>query len=263
MALTKLEVRWAGMAAQYLPRAPGMIGGPGPDELAEALYRLRELLAGQPFEWANAPLMLLMAAVELAKAEAEAVTTGGDRLRELGLNDLAQRGDAARELQPEGAAYLGKAPPPEMVQVLDARIEAERPPIPTFIAPASTVADVQDTFGTLDDDALDELGPMGLVNRLDALDRRISMVEMRLGWVRRYSYGPSYVIEERAVHEALSTRRRDALAAFERSEIPQTWSAPECPRRMFERITLGNPPLAAEMMQRVPATIITDPAEDQ
>ena len=74
-----------------------------------------------------------------------------------------------------------------------------------------------------------------------------------------FMYPPSHLIEERAVWEAVSTRRRDALAALERSPVPQTWSAPECPRRLFERISIGNAALASEMMLRVPRVTVTEP----
>ena len=262
MAMSKLEIRWAAVAAAVLPRRPGALpgSGPDPDELMQALYELRGLQAGAPHEWAVAPLVLLMAATYLATAEAQAVTDGSERLRELGLSDLSARGTAVRGTDAEGAEYLGKAPSDEMVLVLDSRIKDERPPIPSFVALKSTVADVQDVFGTPDADALDAMGPVGLVMRIDDLEARMELAQQRMDWVTSYMYPPSFLLEERAVWEALSTRRRDALAAFERSEIPQSWSAPTIPRRLFERISIGNPPLASEMMlERVPATVITEP----
>ena len=146
-----------------------------------------------------------------------------------------------------------------MVMVLDARIRDERPAVPSFVAPASSVADIQTTFGTPDADMLDATGPMNLVARIDSLEGRMEIAERRMTWVQSYSYPPSHLLEERAVWTALSTRRRDALAAFERSEIPQSWSAPTIPRRLFQRISLGAPMLAAEMMARVPSTVITEP----
>ena len=260
MAMSKLEIRWAAVAAAVLPRRPGALpgSGPDPDELMQALYELRSLQAGAPHEWAVAPLVLLMASTYLATDEAEAVTAGSERLRELGLTDLSARGTAVRGTDAEGAEYLGKAPSDEMVLVLDSRIKDERPEIPSFVALKSTVADVQTTFPMMDADSLDALGAVGLVMRIDDLEARIAVCEQRLEWYQSYAYGASYILEERATWEALSTRRRDALAAFERSEIPQSWSAPEIPRRLFQRISIGNAPLAAEMMARVPSTVITE-----
>ena len=260
MAMSRLEIKWAGIAAQVLPRAPGMIGGPTPDELMQALYALRSLQDAAPHEWATVGLVQLMCAVYLATDEAEAVAEGSERLRELGLSDLASRGEAAKGMTSEVNEYLSKAPSDEMTLVLDARIKSERPPIPSFVAPKSSVGDVQDRYGTPDGDALDALGAMGLTLRLDDLEAEMATVEQRLQWVQSYGYPASFILEERSVWEALSTRRRDALAALERSPVPETWTAPECPRRLFERISIGNPPLASEMMlERVPAVIITEP----
>ena len=259
MAMSRIELRWAGVAAGVMPRAPGMIGGPTPDELGAALHTLRSLQAGAPHEWAVAPLVILMCSVYLQQDEAQAVADGSERLRELGLNDLSVRGDAARGTPGEAEEYLGRAPSDEMVLVLDSRIRDERPPVPSFVAPASTVTDVQTTFGSPDADALDALGAMGLTLRIDELEARMELAQQRMDWVTSYMYPPSHLLEERGTWQALSTRRRDALAAFERSDIPQTWSAPECPRRLFQRISIGAPTLAADMMSRVPAVTITEP----
>ena len=259
MAMSRIEIRWAGVAAGVMPRAPGMIGGPTPDELGAALYELRSLQAGAPHQWAVAPLTILMAATYLATDEAEAVSAGSERLRELGLTDLSVRGDAVRGTPGEAAEYLGKAPSDEMVLVLDSRIKDERPEIPSFVALKSTVADVQTTFPMMDADALDVLGAVGLVMRIDDLEARMDISQQRMDWVTSYMYPPSHLLEERATWEALSTRRRDALAALERSPVPETWSAPECPRRLFERIAIGRPELGAEMMARVPRVTVTEP----
>ena len=259
MALSQLELRWAGIAAQVMPRAPGMIGGPTPDEMLAALYELRSLQDAAPHRWAVVGLTLLMCAVYLAQDEAEAVSAGSEKLRALGLNDLASRGEAAKGMTREVDQYLSAAPANEMIMVLDARIKSERPAVPSFVAPKSSVGDIQDRYGSPDGDELDAIGAMGLTLRLDSLEAEMETVEQRLQWVQSYGYPPSFVLEERSVWQALSTRRRDALAALERSEIPQSWSAPECPRRLFQRISLGAPMLAAEMMSRVPAVTITEP----
>ena len=261
MAMSRIEIRWAAVAAMVLPRRPGALPGSGadPDELMQALHLLRDLQSAPAHRWATVGLTLLMCAVYLAQDEAQAVTDGSERLRELGLSDLSARGTAVRGTDAEGAEYLGKAPSDEMVLVLDSRIKDERPPIPSFVALKSTVADVQDVFGTPDGDELDVLGAVGLVMRIDDLEARIAVCEQRLEWYQSYAYGASYILEERGTWEALSTRRRDALSALERSPVPETWSAPEIPRRLFQRISLGNPPLAMDMMQRVPSTIITEP----
>ena len=261
MALSRIEVRWAAVAAGVMPRRPGALpgSGPDPDELMQALHTLRALQSAAPHTWATTGLTLLMAATYLAQDEAEAVSAGSEKLRELGLNDLATRGEAAKGMTREVDQYLSAAPSNEMILVLDARIRDERPPIPTFVAPASTVTDVQTTFGSMDADALDALGAMGLTLRIDELEARMELAQQRMDWVTSYMYPPSFLLEERGTWEALSTRRRDALAAFERSEIPQSWSAPECPRRLFQRISLGAPLLAKAMMERVPSTVITEP----
>ena len=259
MAMSRLEIKWAGIAAQVLPRAPGMIGGPTPDELMQALYALRSLQDAAAHEWATVGLVQLMCAVYLGADEAAAVSAGSEKLRELGLNDLATRGEAAKGMTSEVNEYLSKAPSDEMVLVLDARIRDERPAVPSFVAPKSSVGDIQDRYGSLDADALDAIAPMGLTLRLDSLEAEMETVEQRLQWVQSYGYPASYILEERGAWTALSTRRRDALAALERSEIPQSWSAPTIPRRLFQRISLGAPMLAAEMMARVPSTVITEP----
>ena len=259
MALSRIEVRWAAVAAGVMPRRPGALpgSGPDPDELMQALHTLRALQSAAPHTWATTGLTLLMCATYLAQDEAEAVAEGSERLRTLGLSDLSVRGAAVRGTDAEAHEYMGKAPSDEMVMVLDARIKSERPPIPTFVAAASSVADIQTTFGTPDADMLDATGPVGLVMRIDDLEARMELAEKRMAWVTSYMYPPSYLLEERSVWEALSTRRRDALSALERSPVPETWSAPEIPRRLFERISIGNPPLASEMMLRVPAVRIT------
>ena len=261
MAMSRIELKWAGIVAQVMPRAPGMIGGPTPDELQAALYQLRSLQEAAPHTWATVGLVQLMCAVYLATDEAEAVAEGSERLRALGLGDLSVRGTAVRGTDAEAHEYLGKAPSDEMVMVLDARIKSERPPIPTFVAAASSVADIQTTFGTPDADMLDAVGATNLVERVDGLEARMEIAERRMAWVQSYMYPPSHLLEERATWEALSTRRRDALAAFERSPVPETWAAPTIPKRLFQRIALGNPVLAAEMMARVPRVTVTEPDE--
>ena len=259
MAMSRLEIKWASIAAGVMPRAPGMIGGATPDEAAAALYRLRSLAESAPHEWATVGLTILMASVYLQEDEAEAVSAGSEKLRALGLNDLATRGEAARGMTAEVDQYLSAAPSTEMKLVLDARIRDERPPIPSFVALKSSVGDIQDRYGTPDGDELDAIGAMGLTLRLDSLEAEMETVEQRLEWVQSYGYPASYILEERATWEALSTRRRDALAALERSPVPETWSAPECPRRLFERIAIGRPELGAEMMARVPRVTVTEP----
>ena len=89
----------------------------------------------------------------------------------------------------------------------------------------------------------------------------MELAEKRMEWAQKYTYPPSHLIEERATWESLSTRRRDALAALERSPVPETWSAPTIPKRLFQRIALGNPVLAAEMMARSPRVTVTEPDE--
>ena len=118
MAMSKLEIRWAAVAAAVLPRRPGALpgSGPDPDELMQALYELRSLQAGAPHQWAVAPLVLLMAATYLAQDEAQAVSDGSERLRELGLSDLSARGAAVRGTDAEGAEYLGKTQTWERVE---------------------------------------------------------------------------------------------------------------------------------------------------
>ena len=112
MAMTAIEIRWAAVAAQVMPRRPGALpgSGPDPDELAQALHQLRALQAGAPHQWAVAPLVLLMAATYLATDEAEAVSAGSEKLRELGLSDLSVRGAAVRGTDAEAHEYMGKAP---------------------------------------------------------------------------------------------------------------------------------------------------------
>ena len=115
MALSRIEVRWAAVAAAVMPRRPGALpgSGPDPDELMQALHALRALQSAAPHTWATTGLTLLMCATYLAQDEAEAVAEGSERLRALGLSDLSVRGAAVRGTDSEGAEYLGKAPSDE------------------------------------------------------------------------------------------------------------------------------------------------------
>lgn len=256
----EVEVLWAGRSRIMMGSDENRLGGPDPEVLAEELGQLRYLLAAGPIEWVEAPLGQLLAAVMLAKAEVERVHGAGEKLRRLGLGQTAAAGaDPAKDYDSgEFMQAVAKSPPADMEKVLRARMKEEKPVLPVWLGPASGPPDVRLVFGDPDGDALDALGPMALHERLSELEEGRDMAQARFAWVRDYEYGPSYMMQEQAAVAEYGRLLNAATQAFNRSRIPNSWSAPEIPRRLFDRIALGNPPLAADMMARVPATVITE-----
>ena len=258
MRLTRAEVTWAGRA--FVP-GPGRtrIGGPDPDELVMAVHELREILAGPATSAALVPLPMLIAAVEMAKASADEVQRGGERLRELGLANAAvgaERGQQGGEAE----EVLGSAPPAVIVQVMDARIAAERPPLPDWLGRGRTSGEVVGEYEMPTPEALDDLGLVALNQRLDMLEAGARDAERRRAWVEKYQYGPAALMQEREAAATFSRLIVQAKAAFDRSPLPEGWAAPTIPRRIMARLALGRPMLANELMlEREPATVITMP----
>ena len=252
------EVLWAGRSRQMMDGDTNRLGGPDPEMLAEELDELRYLLAAGPVEWALAPLGRLLAAVELARAEVARVQQGGERLRRLGLSQSAAAGVDKDQSGGEFMEAMKAEPPEAMVEVLDARLREEKPAIPEWLGPPSQAPDVELTFGDPDGDALDALGAMGLHRRLVSLEEGRAMAQARFDWVNKYVYGGSAMFVEQAAVAMYQRLWGAAKQAFDRTPVPTAWTAPEIPRRLFDRIAMGNPPLAADMMARSPATIITE-----
>ena len=258
MRLTRAEIVWAGRA--FVP-GPGRTqpGGPDPDELAQTVHELRELLAAPATTVAMAPLFRLIAAVEMARATADEVQRGGERLRELGLENAAvgaERGQVGGEAE----AILGVAPPPVVVEIMDRRIAAERPPLPEWLGRGRTSGEVIGEYESMVPDALDDLGMTGLNVRLDELEAGMREAERRRAWVERYQYGPAALMQEREAAATFSRLHSQATAAFHRSPVPEGWAAPTIPRRIMDRLAIGAPMLAKELMtERTPAVIVTMP----
>ena len=227
--------------------------------MVEVVHELRQVLAGSAAQAALVPLPMLLAAVELARAEADEARRGAERLRDLGLANAAvggERGQAGGEAE----EVLGTAPPEVIVKVLDARIRAERPPLSDWLGRGRTSGEVVNEFEMPTPDMLDDMGPLALNERLDQLEAGARDAERRRAWVEKYQYGPSQTMQEREAAAAFSRLIAQATAAFHRSPVPEGWGAPTIPRRIMDRIALGRPMLAAELMtQRVPAVVVTTP----
>lgn len=258
---TEIEVRWAGRSRMGIAPGgttePGRIGGPVPAELESELYELRSLLAGKPHEWAMAPLMRLIVAIELAEAEVVAVQAGSQKLRDLGLAHQAVAGEPGQH-GGEAEEILGHAPPEVMLRVRDARIKDERPPIPTWLGPPSQAPDVELTFGAPDADTLADMGVMALHQRLVQLEAGREMAQARWDWVNKYQYGGSYVFTEQAAVAKYGLLWGQTKQAFDDLDVPKAWGPAEIPRRIFDRIAAGEPALASELMSRVPAVVVTE-----
>ena len=258
MRLTKAQVLWASRA--FVP-GPGRTrqGGPDPDELHETVVELRHILAGPATSAALVPLFRLIAAVEMARATADDVQRGGERLRQLGLANAAvgaERGQDGGEVE----AVLGVQPPAVIVQVMDARIRAERPALPEWLGRARTSGEIVAEFELLVPDALDALGLMALNERLDMLEAGMVAAEARRKWVEQYQYGPAQTMQEREASGQYSRLISATKAAYHRSPLPEGWAAPTIPRRIMDRLAIGRPMLAAELMtERTPAVIVTMP----
>ena len=138
MALTAAERLWGGRA--LIAMNPGT-GGPTPEQIAEEVSMLRALISGPAHELALAPLWRLICAFELTETEVERVQRGSERLRDLGLANVAVAGPSG-QVGGEAPEILGHAAPPDLVKVKDARIMAERPPIPSWIGPPTQSGDV-------------------------------------------------------------------------------------------------------------------------
>ena len=257
MRLTRAEVVWAGRA--FMP-APGRVkvGGPDPDELQMVVHELREILAGPATTAALVPLPMLIAAVKMARATSDEVQRGGERLRALGLSNVAV-GAARGQVGGEAEEILGAQPPETIVAVMDARIAAERPPVPEWLGRGRTSGEVVGEFEMPTPDMLDDMGLVALNQRLDQLEAGARDAERRRRWVEQYQYGPAALMQEREAAAMFSRLIVQARAAFARSPLPAQWGAPEIPRRVMDRLALGAPMLAAELMQRTPATVITTP----
>ena len=258
MRLTRAEIVWAGRA--FMP-APGRtrIGGPDSDELQMAVHELREILTGPATTAALVPLPMLIAAVEMAKASADEVQRGGERLRELGLANAAvgaERGQQGGEAE----EVLGSAPPAVIVQVMDARIAAERPPLSDWLGRGRTSGEIINEFEMPTGDMLDDMGLMAINQRLDMLEAGARDAERRRAWVEKYQYGPSQTMQEREAAATFSRLIVQAKATFDRSALPEGWAAPTIPRRIMDRLAIGRPMLAKELMtERTPPVRVTMP----
>ena len=145
-------------------------------------------------------------------------------------------------------------------KVMDARIRAERPPLPEWLGRGRTSGEVINEFEMPTPEALDDLGVVGINERLDMLEAGARDAGRRRKWVEQFGYGPAALMQEREASGVFSRLIVQAKAAFDRSPVPEGWAAPTIPRRIMDRIAVGRPMLAAELMtQRVPAAVVTTP----
>ena len=119
---------------------------------------------------------------------------------------------------------------------------------PEWIGAPLQAANVLTSFGEPSDDELDEMGPARLDERLSQLEKGVAGADARVAWVRKYSYPQTDLLIEIGTVDAYGKLYRATKSAFDRSPVPQEWTAPTIPRRIMERISIGNPMLASEMM---------------
>ena len=128
---------------------------------------------------------------------------------------------------------------------MDARIRDERPALPDWLGRARTSGEIIADFGQPSADDLDDMGMMALNERLDQLEAGMRAAEHRRDWAERYAYGPAQTMQEREASAAYSQLIAQATQALHRSPLPEAWAAPTIPRRVFDRLAIGRPMLAA------------------
>ena len=254
-----------------MPRAAGCayrLRRRTPDELQrKPLHQLRALQAeAAPHQWAVAPLVLLMAATYLATDEAEAVSR---RLRTAPpswgcpILPRAARQYAARMPRAPNISARHRTRKWSRCLTLESATNGRRGSELRRAGQSSVQDDIQDTLRfAMDADALDVLRAGGVDAEQARLSWRPAMETGRKAtwqWVQKYTYPPSHLIlEERSrLGGAFSTRRRDALSAFERSaSVPQTLvSAGNSAPAVSSAFQPRQPPAwQSDMMQRVPST---------
>ena len=189
--------------------------------------------------------------------------------------DLERLGqtDAAMTLQAEAAMPEDRAWHKRRGQfeaLAAARVEAERPDVPAWIdgmgGAGWTPIAVAERWGA-SDEALDELGPVRLDERLAEIELAQRQTAARIAWLRKYQYplpagDADGGLLSRASNAAatLAKVHGEATAALGRSEIPESWTAGEITRRMANRLAMRAPALFAEMMTRAsPPRVIDSP----
>ncbi len=246
LTATAIEKTWAGRGWIAAPDRKRN-DGPSPDELAVALRDIRALLAAPPQQWALAPLAVLMAAAGLADAEADVVSEGSDRLRELGLEHLATVGRDG-DVESEGKQYIAAAAPTEMHAVLRARITAERPPVPEWIGPPRQSGDIIVAHGEPSDEDLDEMGLTRLAERMQGMEQGRRMAEARAIWVREHQYSATDQAIESGASATYAKVYGATRDAFDRAPPPTEWNVSQVWRPIMDKIATDNPQLAHTMM---------------
>ena len=153
-----------------------------------------------------------------------------------------------------------------------ARVKAERPDVPPWIDGGETwtAARVTEQWGATDE-VLDELGAVGLDQRLDAIELAQRQVDARLEWLREYGYpvavpgqydvdppGAALVSTAANAGTELAHVHGEAKRALGRSKIPTEWDAAEITRRLSDMYGLRNPALMQEILFRSPAVRVID-----
>ena len=202
--------------------------------------------------------MGVLDALEVVFQHAGYIDAAAEKLRSLGQNDAATvlQAEAA---DPANASWYEVRN--QFLKTARARIRAERPKIPVWIGPPDQGAQVLATFGEPDEDELDGMTLVELSDRLDRLELGRAMAEARVRWSQSFDYPPADTIIERSAFEAYGRLWHAAKVAFDRQPAPEQWPGTQVPRRIMDRIAIGNPQLAAEMMTRVPAATVVDTGE--
>ena len=213
------------------------------------------------------PVGVLDAVGVLAQHEAY-IEVRVEELRALG------QGDAAIALQAETMEFHdteSRKAPGQFETLAMARVKAERPPVPPWIdgGTAWTASSVRDRWDMTDEE-LDELGPVRLDERLDAIELAQRQNEARRRWLQKYEYPLPVTLEEAdrlpvgiatSAGAALAWVHAQALAALGRTDLPSKWNAATITRRLFDQYALRNPEEAARLMLSPPKVRLLDPPD--
>ena len=216
--------------------------------------------------------MGVLDALGILDQHAEYIAIRAAELRELG------QGAAAMALEAESALDGTEADRKcreQFESLAAARVKAERSDVPAWIdgGVTWTAAAVRERWDATDEE-LDELGPAGLDQRLDAIELAQRQVQARLTWLRQYQYpvavagqydtnppGVDMITTAANAGAELARVHGDATRALGRSRIPTEWDAAEITRRLSDFYALRAPAMMmAAMTREKPVRVIERPS---
>ena len=210
----------------------------------------------------------LLDAIEINDQVNAYVSTKADELRMLGQNGAAMA-LAAENFAPDTDPSVAETLK-QFHELVAARVSKERPQPPPWLGRAWTAAEIEAVFA-MSDEALDELGAIGLDELLERIEDALADTDTRTAWLRAHAYSPAPVgaydvdppgagILWATVQAATALHRvhSSATQALGRAELPDEWTDVEVSRRLFRQLAIRKPVLASDMMTRRPVVKLLD-----